>query len=164
MTTHSVIARRERSERRGNTSWLERRVRAIRFGYRGPVDRHGLRPRDDMSEFARRERSEGRGNQTRGRPHENKAKGNLAFFPDLLDRMNGLPQIFQRVYDFVSNLSACLEHPSAQRYRSHDRCVHLERSRLCLEGKQHHSEFPAPGIHPRGRIDLHLSHPLIRSC
>ena len=108
--------------------------------------------------------SEGRENQSQRCLHENKKNANLAFFPDLLDRMDGLSQIFQRVYDFIRNLSACFEHPSAQRYRSHDRCVYLERGRLCLEGKQHHPEFPTPGIHPRGRIDLHLSHPLIRSC
>ena len=47
MTKHLVIARRERSERRGNPSCLERRGRVCLFGYSGPVDRHGLRPRDD---------------------------------------------------------------------------------------------------------------------
>ena len=40
-TTHHVIARRKRSERRGNPSCLECRARGMRFVYRGPVDRHG---------------------------------------------------------------------------------------------------------------------------
>jgi hypothetical protein len=51
MTTHSVIARRERSEGRGNPSCLDASVRGMRFGYRLTVDRHGLRPRDDKREW-----------------------------------------------------------------------------------------------------------------
>ena len=76
MTTLSVIARRERSEGRGNPSCPEGRVRRVWFVYWFTVDRHGLRPRDDNTLFAtdesaavhhasviaRRERSEGRGN------------------------------------------------------------------------------------------------------
>ena len=42
-----VIARRERSERRGNPSACDGRVRIVRFAYWFTVDRHGLRPRDD---------------------------------------------------------------------------------------------------------------------
>ena len=42
-----VIARRERSERRGNPSCLEERGRGCLFGYLLTVDRHWLRPRDD---------------------------------------------------------------------------------------------------------------------
>ena len=48
--TLSVIARRERSEGRGNPSCPEGRLRGMRFGYWLTVDRHGLRPRDDRSE------------------------------------------------------------------------------------------------------------------
>ena len=43
----SVIARRERSEGRGNPSCLEGRLQGMRFGSWLTVDRHGLRPRDD---------------------------------------------------------------------------------------------------------------------
>ena len=49
MTTLSVIARRERSERRGNPSCIEGRVRAMRFPYRDPVDRHAFQARDDRN-------------------------------------------------------------------------------------------------------------------
>ena len=42
-----VIARKERSERRGNPSYLEEGGRVCLFAYRSTVDRHGLRPRDD---------------------------------------------------------------------------------------------------------------------
>ena len=100
--------------------------------------------------------SEKRSNQSGGCPHENKPKENLAFFPDLLDIINDLSQIFQRFYDFVRDLSACFEHSSAQCHRSHDRSLYLERGRLCVEGKQHHPELPPPSIHPRGRFGLHL--------
>jgi hypothetical protein len=71
-----VIARRERSEGRGNPSCLEGRVRRVRFVYRFTVDRHGLRPRDDNTwvvkiresalphgpVIARSDQREGRGN------------------------------------------------------------------------------------------------------
>ena len=45
-----VIARRERSERRGNPSCLGGCGRSCLFVYCGPVDRHGHRPRDDKSD------------------------------------------------------------------------------------------------------------------
>ena len=48
--THFVIARRERSEGRGNPSCLEERGWVCLFAYWFTVDRHGLRPRDDKSE------------------------------------------------------------------------------------------------------------------
>ena len=45
--SHFVIARRERSERRGNPSCLGGDGRVSLFAYWFTVDRHGLRPRDD---------------------------------------------------------------------------------------------------------------------
>jgi hypothetical protein len=44
-----VIARRERSEGRGNPSYLEEGERVCLFAYWFTVDRHGLRPRDDRT-------------------------------------------------------------------------------------------------------------------
>ena len=45
MTTHTlVIARRERSERRGNPSYLEGDDPVSLFAYWFTVDRHGLTP------------------------------------------------------------------------------------------------------------------------
>ena len=100
--------------------------------------------------------SEKRCNQSGSCPHENKPNENLAFFPDLLDITDDLSQIFQCFYDFVRDLSACLEHSSAQRHRSYDWCLYLERGGLCLERKQYNPELPPPSIHPRGRVGLHL--------
>ena len=48
--TQLVIARKERSEGRGNPSYLEEGGRICLFAYWPPVDRHGLRPRDDKAE------------------------------------------------------------------------------------------------------------------
>ena len=44
MYTHIVIARRERSDQRGNLSCLGGRGRGCLYGYSGPVDRRGLTP------------------------------------------------------------------------------------------------------------------------
>ena len=48
--THFVIAKRERRKLRGNLSCLGGRGWGCLFGYSGPVDRHGLRPRDNKGE------------------------------------------------------------------------------------------------------------------
>ena len=106
--------------------------------------------------------SEKRSNQSGGCPHGNKPNANLALALHLLESGDDLSQIFQRFYDFVRDLSACLEHSSAQRDRSHDRSLYLERGGLCMEGKQYHSEFLAPSIHPRRRVGLHLPDSVIR--
>lgn len=82
----------------------------------------------------------------------------LALILNSLQRSDGLSQIFQCIYDFIRNLSSCLEHSSAQRHRSHDRGLYLERGGLCLERKQHHPELPPSSLHPRGRVGLHLLH------
>ena len=113
----------------------------------------------DLSQCPRdheRRRKSNQGNQRGGCPHENKSNPNLALALHVLESMDDLSQIFQRLYDFVRDLSACLEHPPVERDRSYDRGLYLECGGLCVEGEQHHPELPAPGIHPRRRIGLHL--------